>query len=170
MDDLNEAKRRVFKNMRRQNKGEVPYATTVSDAANLDDFIEGLQFINAEMYDLITGLNTDSGGLTTFAGKFGPILNRIQTLGKQASGLDFSHFSVFETNEIKQLRDYISTNNENFKAERSGKVGSRLMLNALDQLTNQVDKLLTFIDLKLQQPYNLGPLQGSGYLMPRHLL
>jgi hypothetical protein len=169
MDDLNAAKKRTMANMKRQNKGEIPYATTVSDAAELSDFVEGLQFVNSEMYDIITALNTDPGGITTFSGKFGPILNRIQTLGKQASGLDFSHFSVFETNEIKQLRDYISTNNENFKAERSGKTGSRLMLNALDQLTNQVDKLLTFIDLKLQQPYNLGPLQG-GYLLPRHLL
>lgn len=170
MDDLNEAKRRVMKSMKRQNKNEVPYATTSADEAALADFVDGLVYVNAELYDVVTGLTTDAMNRVQFTAKFGPILYRIQQLGKQASGLDFSHFSVYETNEIKQLRDYIATNNDNFEQAIQGKQGSELTLNALQQLTNQVKSLLRFIDMKLQQPYSLNPLRGSGYLLPRHML
>jgi hypothetical protein len=166
MDDLNAAKKRMTKNMRKNSKNEVPYAMPVSDSALLDDFTDGLTFINSEMYDVVTGLTVDQTSIT-FQSKFGPILHRISTLGKQASNLNFSEYTVYEINEIKQLRNSIETNNGNVTQILEGKRPSAT-LDALNQLTTQVNSLLRFIDLKIQQPFNLGPLQG-GFLLPRHL-
>ena len=166
MDDLNNAKRRMTKNMRKNSKNEISYAMPVADSDLLNDFTEGLNFINSEMYDVVTGLSIQ-GGSVVFESKFGPILHRISTLGKQASNLDFSEYSVYEINEIKQLRNSIETNNENVTQILEGKRPSAT-LDALNQLTTQVNSLLRFIDLKIQQPFNLGPLQG-GFLLPRHL-
>jgi hypothetical protein len=170
MEDYNQAQRHIFQRMRKNSLRDVPTTSQTSDTEQLADFIDSLQFVNSEMYDVVTGLTTDTKNQTRFEGKFGPILHRIQSLGKQASKLDFSHFSVFETSEIKQLRNSIETNNDNFKLNMTGKRGSPLTMNALNQLTNQVESLIKFIDLKLEQQYSLGPLQGSGYRLPRHLL
>jgi hypothetical protein len=112
----------------------------VADSDLLNDFTEGLNFVNSEMYDVVTGLTVDQTSIT-FQSKFRPILHRISTLGKQASNLDFSEYSVYEINEIKQLRNSIETNNDNVTQILEGKRPSAT-LDALNQLTTQVNSLL----------------------------
>jgi hypothetical protein len=59
MDSLNKAKRRVKKNLKKGSKNEVPYAGTIETQQEFDGFVDALGSINAEMFDVATGVVVD---------------------------------------------------------------------------------------------------------------
>ena len=110
MDSLNKAKRRVKKNLKKGSKNEVPYAGTIETQQEFDGFVDALGSINAEMFDVATGVVVDNtianrGSIKEIKFKFSGVVEKTQLLLRKTFGIDFSNFSPVQ---LEQINSYVT--------------------------------------------------------------
>ena len=183
MDSLNKAKRRVKKNLKKGSKNEVPYAGTIETQQEFDSFVDALGSINAEMFDVATGVVVDNsqanrGSIKEIKFKFSGVVEKTQLLLRKTFGLDFSVFSPVQLEQINSYVTEISNNNETLQNTISTAPPGAANTVSLGKVVELVGRLVTLIQTKIAQinaptgsvPIDVNPIVGNGYLLPRHVL
>ena len=183
MDSLNKAKRRVKKNLKKGSKNEVPYAGTIETQQEYDTFVDALGSINAEMFDVATGVVVDNsqanrGSIKEIKFKFSGVVEKTQLLLRKTFGLDFSVFSPVQLDQINNYVTEISNNNETLQNTISTAPAAAANTVSLGKVVELVGRLVTLIQTKISQinaptgsvPIDVNPIVGNGYLLPRHVL
>ena len=163
-NELNVAKRKVVKKMRRNAKNEPNYAMTTEDLGNYTVYYNALVELNDSLYNLVVAVETLSGiPLKGFYSKIVSLLNMTKKLDmSKLSSVQKADVSE-QLTELKERQGEINEDSVEWFASEGGQTDNSWEI--LRKMKDELDELIDLISLKLS-----APVSGSGFLLPRHLM
>ena len=164
-NELNVAKRKVVKKMRRNAKNEPNYAMTTVDLSSYTEYYNALVELNDNLYHLVVNFETLSGiPLKGFYSKIVSLLNMTKKM-------DMSKLSSVQKADVSEQLTELKERQEELEEDavegfmQKGKKFPDNSWDILRKLKEELDGLISLIELKLA-----APVSGSGFLLPRHLM
>jgi hypothetical protein len=164
-NELNVAKRKVVKKMRRNAKNEPNYAMTTVDLSSYTEYYNALVELNDNLYNLVVNFETLEG--IPIKGLYAKIVSLLSRTKK----MDMSTLSSVQKADVReQLDEFVQRQEELAEDAVEGfrQKGKNFPDNSwaiLRKLKTELDELIDLIELKLS-----APVSGSGFLLPRHLM
>ena len=163
-NELNVAKRKVVKKMRRNAKNEPNYAMTTVDLSSYTEYYNALVELNDNLYHLVVNFETLSGiPLKGFYSKIVSLLNMTKKMDmSKLSSVQKADVSE-QLTELKERQEELEEDAVEWFASVGGQTDNSWDI--LRKLKEELDGLISLIELKLA-----APVSGSGFLLPRHLM
>lgn len=161
-DDLNEAKKKVVKRMRKNADNEPRYAMTTDETNKYDEYVKAIVDLNDRFYTLQTELEKKAPSQATSVRGLAPSLDMLIRVTPRLQTQDLSNLQKSElegyANEISQRKDALVEIQEN----KFPSGGARVHL---ENIINLTEAFLSSLQTILSKPVGY-----SGGRMPVHIM
>ena len=167
-DDLQKAKKRVVKNMKRNAASEPRYAMPEGETNKYDEYLKAVVDLNDRLYTLQTELEQRGAKQSISRG----IIPALDALIRVTPRLKVEDLSNAQKGELEGYATEISGRREGIEANGLRK-GTASVRQQNQDILNLLDTFLNSLSVLLSQPEGYTdsrkyPMDGSGFMMPRH--
>ena len=162
-NELNVAKRKVVKKMRRNAKNEPNYAMTTEDLSSYTDFYKPLVELNDLLYNAV--LTIEINGLPPVKG----VYSKLVSLLSMAKKIDMANLSSSQKGDLNEQVEELAQRYSEMETLQTPRFGQALTDTSRDiviKILKDLDQLIKLMNLKLSAPVS----GGGSFLLPRHLM
>jgi tetrahydromethanopterin S-methyltransferase subunit G len=175
-DDLQTAKKRIVKKMRKNAESEPKYAMTTDEAVDYDVFLSKLVDLNDRLYTLQVGLSEQGRDITPVLRGISPVVYQLLKETKKMNMSDYSSKNISDIQEqLDQFDDRLQNTMGNLRQSINMNTLSRDIRLFILKLLKDMDELSVLLDLKISKPVGFSSRKedfprGSGFMMSRHIM
>ena len=162
-NELNVAKRKVVKKMRRNAKNEPNYAMTTEDLSSYTEYYKSLVELNDLLYNVV--LYSDIGAVPPVKGVYAKLVSLL-SMAKQ---IDMTNLSSSQKGDLTEQVEQLAQRYSEMDKHQTPGFGRALTDTTsrpiIIKILKDLDQLIKLMNLKLS-----APVSGGGFLLPRHLM